>query len=215
MRCHLRACRHLRRDRVFHAPTPTDGPDSPILLGVVGQSMGDDLPREYAIRFERNADYRRAVWQILTSEFFSRWIPPDAAVLDLGCGWGEFINQAKAAKRYGMDLNPDTRVKLAPEVTLLAQDCSARWQLPDASLEVIFTSNFFEHLPTKESLRRILDEAFRCLKLNGRMICLGPNVKYLPGRYWDFWDHYLPLTELSLKEGMELAGFTVERAIAK
>jgi SAM-dependent methyltransferase len=202
-------------DLIAPGTTPTDRPDSSISLGVAGQPMSDDLQREYAMRFERNADYRRAVWQILTSEFFSRWTPPEATVLDLGCGWGEFINQVKAAKRYGMDLNPDARVKLVPEVTLLEQDCSARWQLPDASLDVIFTSNFFEHLPTKEGLRRTLDEAFRCLKPNGRMICLGPNVKYLSGGYWDFWDHYLPLTELSVKEGMELAGFAVESAIAK
>src|SRR6266576_3101164 len=71
--------------------TPTDRPDSSISLGVVGQPMSDDLQREYEMRFERNADHRRAVWQILTSEFFSRWTPPNAAVLDLGCG--EFINQ--------------------------------------------------------------------------------------------------------------------------
>jgi SAM-dependent methyltransferase len=177
--------------------------------------MSDDLQRGYAMRFERKAEYRRAVWKILTSDFFSRWIPADAAVLDLGCGWGEFINQIKAVQKYGMDLNPDAQAKLAPEVTLLAQDCSVHWQLPDAHLSMVFTSNFFEHLPTKESLRRTLDEAFRCLRPNGRMICLGPNVKYLPGRYWDFWDHYLPLTELSLKEGMELAEFTIEHVTAK
>jgi SAM-dependent methyltransferase len=80
---------------------------------------------------------------------------------------------------------------------------------------VVFTSNFFEHLPSKESLRRTLDEAFRCLKSGGRIICLGPNIKYLPGRYWDFWDHRLALTELSLKEGLELAGFRVDWLRAK
>ena len=44
---------------------------------------------------------------------------------------------------------------------------------------------------------------------------IGPNIKYLPGRYWDFWDHYIPLTEESLREVLELAGFEVERCIAK
>jgi len=37
----------------------------------------------------------------------------------------------------------------------------------------------------------------------------------LPGRYWDFWDHYLPLTETSLSEGLRLAGFTIERELAR
>ena len=162
------------------------------------------------MRFARNADYRRRAWSLLTSEFFSRWIPSDAAVLDLGCGWGEFINQVRAAQKYGMDLNPESKSKVAADVTFLAQDCSERWPIEDAQLDVVFTSNFFEHLPSKASLSRTLAEAFRCLRPGGRMICLGPNVKYLPGRYWDFWDHYLALTELSLKEGLELAGFRID-----
>jgi SAM-dependent methyltransferase len=177
--------------------------------------MDQQLEREYAMRFERTAAYRMAVWKILTAEFFSRWIDPESVILDLGCGWGEFINQINAACKYGMDLNPASREKLGAGITLLAQDCSAPWSLPDAHLDVVFTSNFFEHLPSKENLRGTLGEAFRCLKPGGRLICLGPNIKFLPGRYWDFWDHFLPLTELSLKEGLELAGFATELVIAK
>lgn len=177
--------------------------------------MSEDLRREYEMRFARTADYRRRVWSVLTREFFARWIPPEATVLDLGCGWGEFINQIAAARKYGMDLNPEAKSKLAREVTLLAQDCSEPWLLESAQLDVVFTSNFFEHLPSKESLRRALDEAFRCLKPGGRIICLGPNIKYLPGRYWDFWDHHLALTELSLREGLELSGFRVDWLRAK
>ena len=72
-------------------------------------------------------------------------------------------------------------------VTLFHQDCSTRWPLDAGALDSVFTSNFFD-ISHKESLRRTLAEAFRCLKPGGRLICLGPNIKYLPGRYWDFWD---------------------------
>jgi hypothetical protein len=44
---------------------------------------------------------------------------------------------------------------------------------------------------------------------------MGPNIKFLPGAYWDFWDHYVPLTELSLKEALESRGFGIERCIPK
>jgi hypothetical protein len=44
---------------------------------------------------------------------------------------------------------------------------------------------------------------------------MGSNIKYLPEMYWDFWDHYLPLTERSLQEVLELVGFKVERCIPK
>jgi len=177
--------------------------------------MSSDLQEEYALRFQHIADYRSSVWKILTRDFFSRWIAPDCTVLDLGCGWGEFINQVSARHKYGMDLNPASSSKVNSDVAFLFQDCSAHWDLPDNHLDAVFTSNFFEHLPNKDSLRRTLDQALRCLKPGGRLICLGPNIKAVPGSYWDFWDHYLPLTELSLREGMELVGFEMEQVTAR
>jgi hypothetical protein len=38
---------------------------------------------------------------------------------------------------------------------------------------------------------------------------MGPNIRYLPGAYWDFWDHHLPLSHLSLQEIIQLQGFTI------
>jgi SAM-dependent methyltransferase len=174
-----------------------------------------ELERTYDRRFAGLQAYRREVWSILTREFFQRFVPEQGAVLDLGCGWGEFINQIRAARKFGMDLNQSTRRHLDDAVVFLHQDCSAGWAVEDGALDTVFTSNFFEHLPDKASLGGTLKEAFRCLKPGGRLICLGPNIKYLPGAYWDFWDHYLPLTERSLTEGVELVGFRVERCLGR
>ncbi|MSU56575.1 MAG: class I SAM-dependent methyltransferase [Pedosphaera sp.] len=175
----------------------------------------DDLQRIYEARFNVNLDYRRAVWRVLIDDFFQRYVAPEAAVLDLGCGYGEFINQIRCGKRYAMDLNPDMPRRVEAGVNALLQDCSTEWQLPENSLDVVFTSNFFEHLPDKPALGRTLDQAHRCLKPGGRLIALGPNTKYLPGTYWDFWDHYLPLTELSLREALVNRKFSIESCVAK
>jgi SAM-dependent methyltransferase len=174
-----------------------------------------DLQREYALRFSSRAPYRDAVWRILTCRVFQQWIPRNSTVLDLGCGWGEFINNIKAKKKYAMDLNPEARDRLDANVELFEQDCSREWPLPSESLDCIFTSNFFEHLRNKGDLRKTLEQARRCLRSGGRLICMGPNVRYLPGAYWDFWDHYLPLTERSLGEALQLQGFEIQRSIAK
>ena len=69
---------------------------------------------------------------------------------------------------------------------------------------------FFEHLPDKAALGRTLDEALRCLAPGGRIIALGPNIKYLPGKHWEFWDHHIPLTENSLGEALITRGYTLE-----
>lgn len=169
-----------------------------------------DLQKIYAARFSGQEAYRNRVWQILTAQYFSRWIKPTDTVLDLGCGYGEFSNNVAAAKKYAMDLNPSAKNYIAGDVELLQQDCSQPWPLPDNSLDIVFTSNFFEHLPTKQALQATLGEALRCLKPGGRIIALGPNIKFLPGRYWDFFDHYLALTEMSLGEVMGMSGYKVE-----
>jgi len=172
-------------------------------------SLNDDLQKEYHRRFHPLQEYRKKVWSILTREFFQKYVAQDAAILDLGCGWGEFINQIKAGRRFGMDLNPDSPAYLDPAVEFLQQDCSLPWALPANSLDIVFTSNFFEHLPNKLALKQTLAEAYKALRPGGRIICLGPNIKFLPDTYWDFWDHETPLTELSLKEILELSKFQV------
>lgn len=174
----------------------------------------EELSQIYRTRFSGKNDYRLAVWRILIETVFFRWIPPRARILDLGAGQGEFINQVRAGERFAMDLNPDTRNALAPDVIFLEQNCSAPWRLPPGSIDLVFTSNFFEHLPDKATLRRTLAEAFNALRSGGMLIAMGPNIRLVPGEYWDFWDHYIPLSEKSLAELGRLSGFAVERQIA-
>jgi SAM-dependent methyltransferase len=174
-----------------------------------------ELSKIYHRRFSRTAEYRNKVWQILTADYFSNWIQPDHCVLDLGCGYGEFINNVVAQKKIAMDLNPDAPVHLARNVEFIHQDCSVKWLLPDRTVDVIFTSNFFEHLPDKAALSRTLREAFRCLKPGGRLIALGPNIKHLDGLYWDFYDHNVYLTETSLGEAMEVEGYQLDLVLSR
>jgi SAM-dependent methyltransferase len=174
-----------------------------------------ELQKLYETRFAGSAEYRNSIWRVLVDEYFAQWIPAKATVLDLGCGHCEFINNVRAETRLGMDLNPDTALRAAPGVRILAQSCSERWEVASDSLDVIFTSNFFEHLYTKSDLRDSLLEARRCLRPGGLIIAMGPNIRYLAGKYWDFYDHYLALTELSLGEVMLQTGFTLDRQIAR
>lgn len=178
-------------------------------------STQQELSKIYHRRFLSTAAYRNRVWQVLTREFFSQWVKPDATVLDLGCGYGEFINNITAGRKLAMDLNPDAPSHLVPGVEFLHQDCSAPWPVPENSLDVVFTSNFFEHLPDKECLSRTMRHAFRALKPGGRLIALGPNIKFLHGKYWDFYDHHVYLTETSLAEGLEVEGYALDQVTAR
>lgn len=169
----------------------------------------EELKRIYEARFEKNLNYRKQVWSVLVPEFFQNYVAPHATVLDLGCGYGEFINAIQCNRKLAMDLNPDAPRFLAPAIQFLEQDCSTRWRCDDQSLDVVFTSNFFEHLPGKAALKQTLEEAFRCLKPGGKLLALGPNIRFLSDKYWDFWDHHLALSDRSLVEGLENTGFRI------
>ncbi|MGA7157966.1 MAG: class I SAM-dependent methyltransferase [Acidobacteriaceae bacterium] len=181
----------------------------------LGSELTTDLQKLYITRFTGQEAYRDRVWKILTSHFFSHWIKSSDSVLDLGCGYGEFINNVEAGKKYGIDLNPSSSNQLNSDIEFFQQDCSLQWPLPANSLDVVFTSNFFEHLPSKQGLEATLAEVLRCLKPGGFLIAVGPNIKYVGGRYWDFFDHYLPLTERSLSELFSLSGFRLERSVGQ
>jgi SAM-dependent methyltransferase len=171
------------------------------------------LRDEYQSRFEANEAYRNSVWHLLCSSEFSRYVKPDHTVLDLGAGWGEFSRNIVASKKYAMDLNPDCGKRVSGIAQFLFQDCSEKWPLDDGSLDVVFTSNFLEHLPSKELIDKTLAEAYRCLKKGGLILCVGPNIRYLPGLYWDYWDHHTPITDGSMAEALKLQNFSINRRV--
>jgi SAM-dependent methyltransferase len=179
-------------------------------MGEEQLELQSELEVIYGNRFRTMEAYRTEIWKSLIRHWFQAYVPPEATVLDLGCGYGEFINNIQCVRKYGLDLNPCTRSKLDPKVTFLAQDCSDIWELPDQTLDVVFTSNFFEHLLSKSDLTKTIAQAVRCLKVGGQLIAMGPNIKCVGGAYWDFYDHHLALTELSLKEAFEAAGLQIE-----
>jgi SAM-dependent methyltransferase len=173
------------------------------------------LVQQYRRRFSRHEDYRNNVWRILCSDFLSRYVAKDSMILDLGSGWGEFINNIEATGKHAMDLNEDGMRRVSADVNFIRQDCATTWPFAAGSLDVVFTSNFLEHLPDKASLERTVMEAHRCLKDNGLLICLGPNIRCVPGAYWDFWDHRIPLTEKSCSELLQLIGFDIAECHAR
>lgn len=179
------------------------------------EGRSEVLRAEYLRRFDANREYRDSIWKALCGIVFSRLIKPTDTVLDLGAGWGEFSRNIEARRKYAMDLNPDCGVRVAGIAEFLHQDCSVRWPLKEESLDVVFTSNFLEHLPGKDLIDRTLDEVWRCLRKGGLVICVGPNVRYLPGAYWDYWDHYTPITDRSIAEALNLHRFDVVRNVPR
>lgn len=162
-----------------------------------------ELAKLYGHRFEASELPKKlAIWQVLCEDFFSRYVRPTDTVVDVGAGYCEFINNIKCARRIAVDLNPDIVRFAADNVEVRNENCTELSSFASDFADVVFMSNFLEHLPNKQVVFDTLAESKRILRPGGSLLLLQPNVRLLPGEYWDFFDHHTPLTEKSLAEAL-------------
>ena len=174
----------------------------------------DDLMQLYRVRFSEAQRTRKdQVWKVLCEHFFQRYVPQGATVLELASGYGEFLRYIRAKRKIAVDLNPESRNFAPADAEFYLRSADDLSCLDSDSVDVCFSSNFFEHLPTKEVLDRVLKEALRILRPGGIYVAMQPNLRYAPGEYWDYYDHVLPLTHLSCREAFEKNGFVVTELI--
>jgi SAM-dependent methyltransferase len=186
-----------------------------IRIGSVAPTSSNiDLQRLYRNRFsELDRERKDEIWRVLCTHFFQRYVRPSDVVLDIASGMGEFSRHITAAKVYAVDINPDA-VEFLPAGSIFTLTSAQRLDfLPDNSIDVAFTSNFFEHLPTKAVMDDVLKEVRRVLRARGRLVALQPNIRFAYRQYWDFYDHHTPLSHLSCAEAFELAGLRVVELI--
>jgi len=176
---------------------------------------GEQLSRLYSERFTaEELAFKEGMWKVFCESYFQRFIDPTETVVDLGAGSCEFINAIRCGEKIAVDLNPDLEHYLDEGKAVIANS-SAMPEIVSGSVDVVFTSNFFEHLPNKAELLATLDECHRIVREGGRLLVVMPNIRYLPGRYWDYFDHHLALTHHSLVEALAISGFQAEKVVAR
>ncbi|MDZ8080400.1 MAG: class I SAM-dependent methyltransferase [Nostoc sp. DcaGUA01] len=176
------------------------------------------LKNLYSNRFDRKQRKAKlALWKVLIEHFLQKYIGQKSVVLDIGGGYCEFINQIQAEEKYLIDLNPDSKFFANSDVNLINIDILNlnEQKLISKYFDVIFISNFFEHLRNKEELIEVLSFCFDYLKSGGSLLIIQPNFKYSIKEYYDFIDHQLPITHLSLKEVLQTIGFSIDILIPR
>jgi ubiquinone/menaquinone biosynthesis C-methylase UbiE len=152
------------------------------------------------------------MWKILCRVFFQRYINPQSRVLEIAAGYCEFINNIQATQKIAVDINPDVARYANQDVTIVNSSTTNMDQVRANSVDVVFASNFFEHLH-KDEIVATFQEVHRVLVPGGRFMVLQPNIRFCARDYWMFFDHVTPIDDRAFVEGLEINGFEIVQVI--
>ena len=154
-------------------------------------------------------DQMRRIWGVLVKNFLQKFVRETGTILDVGAGFCHFINQIRAKRRIAIDVNPGIRAYADPAVEVLITDDLTLPMVPDGGVDHVLISNFFEHLSSSTDVIALLRTVRAKLAPGGTVLVLQPNFRYTGAAYFDFIDHKVVLTDKSLIEALEVAGFRV------
>ena len=165
----------------------------------------------FETRFKYSAD-RNKIWKALCG-YLQKFIPEENRVLDVGAGYCYFINNIKASEKYALDSDPEVLNYANDGVEKVV--CSVKsTEFEDNFFDIIFSSNLLEHLTTDDILLT-LNELNRITKEDGKLVIISPNFKYCFRIYFDDFTHKSIITDKSLNDMIQVAGFKVEKIMPK
>ena len=172
------------------------------------------IDRYFEVSHCPRATERDIVWRVLGEWLQRRYIQRDATILDLGAGYGAFINNIAGAVKYALDRSPVIIRYANKDVQVLVGDCADLAALRAELCDVVFASNLLEHL-THDHTERVLQEVSRVLKPGGRLILLQPNFAYAYRNYFDDFTHQQIFTHSGLSDLLRFFDFEIEAVYPK
>jgi SAM-dependent methyltransferase len=151
---------------------------------------------------------RDTVWKALWRYYFSRIVPKDGCVLDMGCGYGEFINNVTARRRIGLDMWDGISKHLDPGVEPVVGSVTDLSGIEDGSVDFAFASNLVEHI-AQADFARVLEQLRSKLTERGTLTLLQPNYRYASREYFDDYTHVAIYSHVSLADFLTANGYEV------
>ena len=157
---------------------------------------------------------RRVLWRTLVTSFFQKQIPPNAVVLELGAGYGEFINSIKAKRRLAVDCWEGMLEHLEPGVEGLITSITQLNGVSDDLVDYVFSSNCFEHV-SKNDLELCLSQLQKKMRIGATLTIVQPNFKYCFREYFDDYTHISIYTARGFCDLLAANGFRITRCIPR
>jgi SAM-dependent methyltransferase len=157
---------------------------------------------------------RALLWKTLCDTYFQRLIRPDASVLELGTGYGHFINNIRCSRRIAVDSWEGAAQFVAKDVALHIGSATDLSFIADGSIDFVFASNLFEHL-TQNDFALVLEQLRKKLNHGGSLNILQPNYRFAYREYFDDYTHISAYSDRSLSDFLEAHGFHVFECIPR
>jgi ubiquinone/menaquinone biosynthesis C-methylase UbiE len=167
----------------------------------------------HATRFQHDPR-RQVLWQTLVDSVFQKQIPPEAAVVELGAGYGEFINAVKARRRFAVDKWPGMLQHLQSGVEGIVAEITQLEAIPNDSIDYVFSSNCFEHVSQGDLLACLAQLRLK-MKPGAILTIVQPNFKYCAREYFDDYTHVTIYTAQSLCDLLSGNGFRIIRCVPR
>jgi SAM-dependent methyltransferase len=158
-------------------------------------------------RFQHDSR-RETLWKTLCESHFQRFVRPEHTVLELGCGYGDFINNIQCAGRIAADRWPGITEYLNPGVRAEVGEITSLNGIAAGSVDFVFASNVFEHL-TKAEMAACLSEVRRVLRPGGTINIVQPNYRLCYAEYFDDYTHVSIYSDRSLSDFLQVNGFKI------
>ena len=157
---------------------------------------------------------RDRLWRTLADAHFQALIQPHFCVLELGAGYGHFINHIRCRRRIAVDSWPGMAEHLAPGVESCISSVTDLSGVEDASVDFAFASNLFEHL-TQPEFATALAQLRRKLVPGGSLCILQPNYRFAFREYFDDYTHVSVYSDRSLADFLAANGFRVTNCVPR
>jgi len=158
-------------------------------------------------RFEHDSR-RETLWKTLCESHFQRFVRPEHTVLELGCGYCDFINNIQCATKIAVDRWPGITEYINAGVRAEVGDITKLSGIDDHSVDFVFASNIFEHL-TKAEMAACLSEVRRVLRSDGTINIVQPNYRLCYAEYFDDYTHVSVYSDRSLSDFLRANGFEI------
>jgi SAM-dependent methyltransferase len=151
---------------------------------------------------------RELLWATLCESYFQNLVSPEHCVLEIGAGYGHFINNIQCKRRIALDSWPGMLEYLAPGVEGIVSSATDLTSVESRSVDFAFASNLFEHL-TQAELAVTLKQLREKLKPGGTLNILQPNFRFAYKEYFDDYTHVTIYSDRSLADFLAANGFRV------